>query len=34
MSKTILPLFDKPLQTAAIWLDEIQSDIKPDRAFA
>lgn len=34
MSTTILPLFDKSLQTTAIWLDEIQSDIGPDRAFA
>ena len=34
MSTTILPLFDKSLQTTAIWLEEIQSDIGPDRAFA
>ncbi|WP_421993124.1 DUF2267 domain-containing protein [Qipengyuania sp.] len=34
MSATILPLFDKSLQTTAIWLEEIQSDIGPDRAFA
>lgn len=34
MSTTILPLFDKSLQTTAIWLDEIQQDIGPDRAFA
>lgn len=34
MSATILPLFDKSLQTTAIWLDEIQADIGPDRAFA
>ena len=31
---TILPLFDKSLQTTAIWLEEIQRDIGPDRAFA
>ena len=34
MSTTILPLFDKSLQTTAIWLEEIQSEIGPDRAFA
>ncbi|NVE96019.1 DUF2267 domain-containing protein [Altererythrobacter lutimaris] len=34
MSNTILPLFDKSLQTTAIWLEEIQSEIGPDRAFA
>ncbi len=34
MSTTILPLFDKSLQSTAIWLDEIQSEIGPDRAFA
>lgn len=34
MSNTILPLFDKSLQTTAIWLEEIQSQIGPDRAFA
>ena len=33
MSTTILPLFDKSLQTTAIWLEEIQSEIGPDRAF-
>lgn len=34
MSTTILPLFDKSLQSTAIWLGEIQSEIGPDRAFA
>lgn len=34
MSTTILTLFDKSLQTTAIWLDEIQSEIGPDRALA
>lgn len=34
MSTTILPLFDKSLQATAIWLEEIQNDIGPDRAFA
>lgn len=34
MSTTILPLFDKSLQSTAIWLEEIQSEIGPDRAFA
>lgn len=34
MSTTILPLFDKSLQTTAIWLEEIQTEIGPDRAFA
>ncbi|MCR9180814.1 DUF2267 domain-containing protein [Erythrobacter sanguineus] len=34
MSQTILPVFDKSLQTTAIWLDEIERDIGPDRAFA
>ncbi len=34
MSTTILPLFDKSLQTTAIWLEEIQSEIGPNRAFA
>lgn len=34
MSTTILPIFDKSLQSTAIWLEEIQSEIGPDRAFA
>lgn len=34
MSTTILPLFDKSLQTTASWLEEIQQDLGPDRAFA
>jgi uncharacterized protein (DUF2267 family) len=34
MSTTILPMFDKSLQTTAIWLDEIEHDLGPDRAFA
>ena len=34
MSTTILPVFDKSLQTTAVWLDEIETDIGPDRAFA
>lgn len=33
MSKSILPLFDKSLQTTAIWLEEIEREIGPDRAF-
>lgn len=34
MSHTILPLFDKSLQATATWLEEIQSELGPDRAFA
>lgn len=34
MSYTILPIFDKSLQSTAVWLEEIQSEIGPDRSFA
>ncbi|TRD11627.1 DUF2267 domain-containing protein [Erythrobacter insulae] len=34
MSTTILPVFDKSLNTTAIWLGEIMDEIGPDRAFA
>lgn len=34
MSATSLPLFDRTLQTTNIWLDEINHELGPDRAFA
>lgn len=34
MSTTILPQIDKSLAATAVWLNEIESDIGPDRAFA
>ncbi|MEM8724992.1 MAG: DUF2267 domain-containing protein [Pseudomonadota bacterium] len=34
MSTTILPQFDKSLHTTAVWLDEIMTEIGPDRGFA
>lgn len=34
MSTTILPQIDKSLAATAVWLNEIESDIGPDRDFA
>lgn len=34
MSATGLDVFDKTLQSTHIWLDEINSDLGPDRRFA
>lgn len=34
MSTTILPQIDRSLAATAVWLNEIERDIGPDRAFA